>query len=113
MTYQYTVNSVNSNGESGASSVATVFLPKTLVQAGLLPPGPGRDLTESVCSGCHSPGLAANEQLNPQGWHDLVRLMAAQGAVATDDELNQITAYLAKSFPKPAKKDDSSREENK
>lgn len=113
MTYQYTVNSVNSNGESGASSVATVFLPKTPVQVGLLPPGPGRDLTERVCSGCHSPGLAANEQLSPQKWHDLVRLMAAQGAVATDEELNQITAYLAKSFPDRTKKEDSSREENK
>ena len=99
MTYQYTVNSVNSNGESGASSVATAFLPKTPVQISLLPPGPGRDLTERVCSGCHSPGLAAKEQLSPQKWHDLVRLMAAQGAVATDDELNQITSYLAASFP--------------
>jgi hypothetical protein len=99
MTYQYTVSSVNSNGESRASSVATVFLPKHPVQISLLPPGPGRDLTERVCSGCHSPGLAANERLSPQKWHDLVRLMAAQGAVATDDELNQITDYLAKSFP--------------
>jgi hypothetical protein len=113
MTYQYTVNSVNSNGESGASSVATAFLPKTPVQTSLLPPGPGRDLTERVCSGCHSPGLAAKEQLSPQKWHDLVRLMAAQGAVATDDELNQITAYLAKSFPDRTKKEDGSREENK
>jgi hypothetical protein len=113
MTYQYTVNSVNSNGESGASRVATAFLPKTPVQISLLPPGPGRDLTERVCSGCHSPGLAAKEQLSPQKWHDLVRLMAAQGAVATDDELNQITAYLAKSFPDRTKKEDSSGEENK
>jgi hypothetical protein len=99
MTYQYTVTSVNSNGESGASGVATVFLPKTPAQIGLLPPGPGRALTERVCSGCHSPGIAAKEQLSPQKWLDLVRLMAAQGAVATDDELNQIAAYLAKSFP--------------
>ena len=106
MTYRYTVNSVNSNGESGASSVGIVFLPKSPAQTSLLPPGPGRDLTEKVCSGCHSPGLAAKEQLTPQKWHDLVRLMAAQGAVATDDELNQITAYLAKSFPDRTKKED-------
>jgi hypothetical protein len=106
MTYQYTVSSVNSNSESGPSSVATAFLPKTPVQISLLPAGPGRDLTERVCSGCHSPGLAANERLSPQKWHDLVRLMAAQGAVASDDELNQITAYLAKSFPDRTKKED-------
>jgi mono/diheme cytochrome c family protein len=96
---------VSSNGESGPSSVATAFLPKTPVQISLLPPGPGREITTRVCSGCHSPGLAAKEQLSPQQWHDLVRLMAAQGAVATDDELNQITDYLAKSFPNQNKKE--------
>ena len=105
MTYQYTVSSVNSNGESRASDVATASLPKTPVQISLLPPGPGRELTERVCSGCHSPGLAAREQLSAQKWHDLVRLMAAQGAVATDDEFNQITAYLAQSFPDRTKKE--------
>jgi hypothetical protein len=105
MTYVYTVNAANSNGESGASSIATVFLPKSPAQAGLLPPGPGRELTERVCSDCHSPGLAAREQLSPQKWHALVRLMAAQGAVATNDEFDQITAYLAKSFPDRTKKE--------
>ena len=42
-----------------------------------------------------------------------MRLMAAQGAVATDNELNQITAYLAKSFPKQTKKTVSTRKEEK
>jgi hypothetical protein len=50
--------------------------------------------------------LAANERLSPQGWHDLVRVMAARGAVATEDELNQIAAYLAKSFPNRSTKED-------
>ena len=106
MTYEYAVSSANSNGESAPSAVATVFLPKPKLQENLLPPGPGREITASVCSGCHSLALTANEQLSPQGWHDLVRLMAARGAVATDDELNEITAYLAKSFPISTKKDD-------
>jgi hypothetical protein len=56
---------------------------------------------------------AANEQLNPQQWHDLVRLMAPEGAVATDDELHQITEYLAKSFPSQKKKEDSTGKEAK
>ena len=106
MTYEYAVSAANSNGESAPSGVATVFLPKPQLQENLLPPGPGREITASVCSGCHSLALIANEQLSPQGWHDLVRLMAARGAVATDDELNEITAYLAKSFPISTKKED-------
>ena len=113
ITYQYTVDAVNSNGESGPSAVATVFLPNTPLPISVLPPGPGRDLTIRVCSACHSPGLAANERLSPQEWHDLVRFMAAQGAVATDNELNQITAYLANSFPNPAGKKVSTRKEDK
>jgi hypothetical protein len=106
MIYQYSVTSVNSNGESAPSTVATVFLPKPPLHINLLPPGPGRDVTARVCSGCHSLAFAANERLSPQGWNDLVGLMAARGAVATDDELNQITAYLARSFPNITRKED-------
>jgi mono/diheme cytochrome c family protein len=113
MTYEYTVNAVNSNGESAPSSIATVFLPNPPLPISVLPPGAGRDITVRVCSGCHSPGLVANEHLSPQEWHDLVRLMAAQGAVATDNELQQITAYLAKSFPNQARKEVSTRKEDK
>jgi hypothetical protein len=104
-TYEYAVTAANSNGESAPSSIATVVLPKPQMQSGLLPPGQGRELTARVCSGCHSLALTANEQLSAQGWHDLVRLMAARGAVASDDELNEITSYLARSFPIGTKKE--------
>ena len=67
-----------------------------------LPTGPGRDLTVKVCSGCHSPAIAAKQSLSKQEWSDLVHVMSERGAVATDTELNEITDYLAKSFPPPA-----------
>jgi quinoprotein glucose dehydrogenase len=65
-----------------------------------LPSGPGHDLTVRVCSGCHSPELAASQHLSAQEWNSLVQSMSARGAEATDDEFNQITDYLAKSFPR-------------
>jgi hypothetical protein len=108
-TYRYAVTAVNRNGESALSSIAAVSLPKPQSRYSALPPGPGRDLAIRVCSGCHSPALAASEQLSPQGWRDLVQRMAARGAVATVDEFNQTTWYLSKSFPK----DDSTRKEDK
>jgi quinoprotein glucose dehydrogenase len=64
-----------------------------------LPPGRGHDLTVRVCSACHSPDLATGQHLSVQDWNSLVQNMSARGAVATDEELDQITAYLARSFP--------------
>ncbi len=65
-----------------------------------LPPGPGHDLTVRVCSGCHSPDVAASQHLSAQEWNSLVQTMSARGAVATDEEFDEITDYLAKSFPR-------------
>jgi quinoprotein glucose dehydrogenase len=65
-----------------------------------LPPGPGHDLTVRVCSACHSPDLAAGQHLSAQEWNSLVQNMSARGAVATAEEFDQITDYLAKSFPR-------------
>lgn len=67
--------------------------------ASSLPPGPGHDTMVRVCSACHAPDIAAQQRLTPEGWHDLVQMMANNGAVATDAELEEITAYLSRSFP--------------
>jgi mono/diheme cytochrome c family protein len=64
-----------------------------------LPAGPGRELMIRVCSQCHSPDEAADEQLDPAGWKSLVDDMASKGAAATDAELDQIVHYLATAFP--------------
>jgi len=64
-----------------------------------LPAGPGRELMIRVCSPCHSPDLAADQQLGPAGWKSLVDQMASKGAEATDAELEEIVLYLAKAFP--------------
>jgi mono/diheme cytochrome c family protein len=65
----------------------------------LFPPGEGRELAIKTCSQCHAPELAADQQLDPAGWKDLVEQMASRGAVATDAELEQVIKYLAKVFP--------------
>jgi len=65
-----------------------------------LPAGPGHDLTVRVCSGCHSPDLAASQRLSAQEWNSLVQSMSARGAVATDEEFDEISGYLARSFPR-------------
>ena len=64
-----------------------------------LPAGPGRELMIRVCSPCHSPDQAADQQLDLDGWKKLVDQMASKGAVATDEEFEEIVRYLANAFP--------------
>jgi competence protein ComEA len=66
-----------------------------------LPAGPGRELMIRVCSSCHSPDVAADQQLDAAGWKTMVDQMAAKGAVATDPEFDEIVHYLANAFPVP------------
>jgi len=37
--------------------------------------------------------------MNAKEWNDLVQVMAGRGANATDEELDEIAAYLARNFP--------------
>jgi quinoprotein glucose dehydrogenase len=85
------------NAASAASAVASAASAPNH-----LPPGPGHDLMVRVCSSCHSPEVAANQHLSPQEWNSVVQNMSARGAVATDAEFDQITDYLARSFPRTA-----------
>jgi len=64
-----------------------------------LPEGEGRDTFLRVCSDCHSPQIATHQRLGREGWSDLVFMMADQGAVATDAELEEIITYLSGAFP--------------
>lgn len=64
-----------------------------------LPKGQGRDVMVLVCAQCHSPELAAQQNLDPEGWKALVDQMANNGAQASEAEFGTITKYLATSFP--------------
>jgi quinoprotein glucose dehydrogenase len=68
-------------------------------QASPFPPGPGRELMLKVCSGCHSANVSASKRMSAQEWRSLVQTMAGRGAVATDEEFDEISGYLARSFP--------------
>ena len=66
-----------------------------------LPAGAGREVMIRVCSQCHEPENAADQQLDEKGWKTLVDDMASKGADATEAELDQIVHYLANAFPAP------------
>lgn len=63
-----------------------------------LPDAPGKDQVVSVCGKCHEPQRVAALRLTREGWEEVVAKMMSLGAKATDDELKQITDYLAEQF---------------
>ena len=73
--------------------------PPAAAPGSTLPDAPGKELVMRVCSKCHAPDLVSEQSLDAQGWKDLVNTMANNGANATDDEFDQIIAYLTKAFP--------------
>ena len=63
-----------------------------------LPDALGKDQVVSVCGKCHEPQRVAALRLTREGWEDVIAKMMSLGAKATDDELKQITDYLAEQF---------------
>jgi mono/diheme cytochrome c family protein len=68
-----------------------------------LPPGPGREPFQRICSGCHSTSVATSERHTPEEWGHIVDDMRARGANGSDEDMDKITAWLAANYPpKPA-----------
>jgi competence protein ComEA len=62
------------------------------------PPGPGRDALFKVCKECHGPESVLGQLKTYDEWSKTLDDMANAGAQATDEEWNQILAYLTQHF---------------
>lgn len=69
-------------------------------QAADLPDGPGKDLIQRACVGCHKAGELTAYRFTRGEYHAIVQRMAERGAQATPAELNVIADYLFEYFPK-------------
>jgi quinoprotein glucose dehydrogenase len=65
----------------------------------LLPEGQGKQLTARACSSCHSVDVFTHQHHNLEEWNSIVDNMVSKGLEAPDDELDQISYYLAATFP--------------
>jgi DNA uptake protein ComE-like DNA-binding protein len=86
-----------------ASSCAVLigvgFRPSPVVIAqGVLPEGPGRDVTVKICSKCHGAETVASIRLTPDGWRALIARMVAAGAEGTEPELDTVALYTSTHF---------------
>lgn len=66
-----------------------------------LPPGPGREPFQHICTGCHLASVVTNERHNADGWAGIVDDMRSRGASGSDEDMDKITAWLATNYPAP------------
>ncbi len=59
-------------------------------------------LVQRACVGCHALEVITGQGRSAQDWSDVVDRMADRGVDASDAELAQIKAYLAKTYPAAA-----------
>ena len=62
------------------------------------PAGSGRDALFKVCGNCHSPDIALAQAKTHDEWIKTLDEMANNGALGSDEEWNQIQAYLDKNY---------------
>jgi mono/diheme cytochrome c family protein len=63
-----------------------------------LPGGPGKDLVEARCTACHDLERVAVIKRQKFEWPAVVANMVGRGAVATPEEAQAISSYLAAHF---------------
>jgi virginiamycin B lyase len=80
----------------GAAAVAVVIAP-ALAQN--LPNGNGREVVETICSGCHDLSPITDAGFSRQDWEIVVKSMIDMGATIKPDQVVVITNYLAANFP--------------
>jgi virginiamycin B lyase len=68
-----------------------------------LPDGPGKELAEANCNGCHTLTSRVGAGYTPEGWSTVLRMMTNQGAQLPADQIEPLKAYLIKSFPEKRK----------
>src|SRR5436305_11326168 len=67
-----------------------------------LPDGPGKQLVENSCGGCH-PISRLGAGYAPEGWRTVVHMMQNMEVPVPPEQWPVVTEYLIKSFPEKPK----------
>lgn len=69
-----------------------------------LPAGEGRAQTQQVCGQCHSVGVFASQRHTQEEWNEVIGRMMAKGMTAAEDDLYDVSDYLAANLGKEVAK---------
>ena len=67
-----------------------------------MPPGPGREETQRVCSGCHELERSISVRQDRDGWKATINKMVGLGAPGTEQEFSAALDYLSQNYPAEA-----------
>ena len=67
-----------------------------------MPPGPGREATERLCSGCHELARSISLRQDRDGWKATINKMISLGAQGSEQDFSEILDYLAQNHPADA-----------
>lgn len=80
------------------ASLAVIAFAAAAQDQSELPPGPGQEQVQKVCSGCHSFSVITQNRATKEKWGEIVDNMVSRGAEGTDEELDQVVNYLVVHF---------------
>lgn len=66
------------------------------------PPGPGLELIQRSCVGCHDIYMITTRHKSREDWATTIEVMAARGAEVTPEEMQVIEDYLSQNFAQDA-----------
>ena len=81
------------------SLLAIVAIARVQGQTPQLPDGPGKEVTQRGCTGCHAVGMITSQHLSRDNWQSMVQSMIARGAKLNDEEEREVVRYLTSNFP--------------
>lgn len=76
---------------------APTVVASTPVRVGL-PAGPGREMTQQLCTSCHAIGMVTATGRTSDGWAEIIERMMGLGLEASDEDLQTVHAYLTREF---------------
>ncbi|AGY60402.1 hypothetical protein [Gloeobacter kilaueensis] len=85
----------------GGLALIALGLLALLAQAGeelTLPEGPGRELVQTTCNGCHNLDLVRQQHLDRAAWERNLNLMVENGAGIEPQDREVILTYLVAHF---------------
>ena len=72
-----------------------------------LRPGAGQLTVQAICTRCHTIGIVIARPHTADEWDEIIGRMIDKGMIATDDQLDEVAAYLAKNYAPPARQGDA------